>query len=191
MTAESERKFLRRVAGGHNIRLDGVGDILLRARGASVLDIGCSRGMVAYEFANNGAVMVHGCDSYEEGIQTAKEVFADLRAVESDFRVIDLSGGPSKLTDAYGTTRYDIIVMLATYHKLRRVMPPALLSSLMHSIAWRTKKYFVWRATSEKDHENTQEMTTIDSDLGPDLIRVHTSHLSHSLGLAAIWERGR
>jgi ribosomal protein L11 methylase PrmA len=69
-------------------------DLVLRAKGKSVFDIGCNRGMVGYQFAEQGAAVVHGCDNYEMGIQTAREVFADLRFVEGRFEVVDLTQGP-------------------------------------------------------------------------------------------------
>ena len=72
--------------GYHDIRLDGLTDLLLRARDASVLDLGCNRGLVGFEFANNGAQLVHGIDIYKEGIWTARQLFADLRNCELKIR---------------------------------------------------------------------------------------------------------
>jgi SAM-dependent methyltransferase len=92
--AGASYKVQRRVAGVNELRLDGMGDLLLRAKGKSVFDIGCNRGMVGYQFAQQGAAMVHGCDIYEKGIETAREVFADLRFVEGRFEVVDLTEGP-------------------------------------------------------------------------------------------------
>lgn len=184
-----EHKLMRRVAGDHNIRLDGMGDLLLRARGASVMDIGCNRGQVGYEFYQNGATLVHGCDNYAQGIAAAREWFADLRRVQSRFEVVDLTLGPSALAP-FGTQRYDIVLMLATYHKLKREMPAGRLSGLMKWLADRTIRYFAWRGTSDKPIENEEEMVAIDKDLAAcSLRRVHTSYISKMLGVAAIWER--
>lgn len=177
----------RRVAGYHDIRLDGMLDLVIRARGASVLDIGCNRGMVAFEMANNGARLVHGCDNYVEGIATARQMFADLRNVESQFEVVDLSEGGSAMR-VFGEVRYDIVLMLATLHKLKRIMEPTKLDGLMSVIAQRTNKWFGWRATSDKPLENDHEMKMLDRQLVP-LKRIHTSRISHTLGVAAIWER--
>jgi SAM-dependent methyltransferase len=182
-------KVQRRVAGEHDVRLDGMSDLLLRARGRSVFDIGCNRGMVGFEFARNGATLVHGCDIYEAGIKTAREVFADVRAVESQFEVCDLTKGPEGLRRFQGK-RYDITLCLATYHKLKREMEPAALTALMrHFGAW-TKGYFAWRATSDKADENDAEIKALDRDLGLEgLSRIHTSYISAELGVAAIWAR--
>ena len=179
----------RRVAGYHDFRLDGMTDLVLRCRGKSVFDIGCNRGMVGFEFAMNGAKLVHGCDIFEEGINTAREVFADVRAVESRFEVVDLTGGPKALS-VFGGQQYDITLCLATYHKLKRIMPAADLTALLQYFGKATKGYFGWRATSDKPAENDDEIIALDRDLQTvGLVRIHTSYISSELGVAAIWAR--
>ncbi|AZV21468.1 hypothetical protein [Mesorhizobium sp. M7A.F.Ce.TU.012.03.2.1] len=179
----------RRVAGYHDFRMDGMTDLVLRAHGKSVFDIGCNRGMVGFEFAGNGATTVHGCDNYEPGILAAREIFADLRKVHSRFEIVDLTGGPPALK-VFGAKKYDITLCLATYHKLKRIMEPADLSALMQYFGKQTKGYFAWRGTSDKPAENEQELYALDVDLGfVGLERIHTSHISAELGVAAIWCR--
>lgn len=179
----------RRVAGYHDIRMDGMSDLLIRAKGMAVFDIGCNRGMVGFEFACNGAAVVHGCDLYEKGIETAREVFADLRSVESRFEVVDLTKGPGALSAFVGQT-YDVTLCLATYHKLKRVMKPDDISALMQHFGKTTKQYFAWRATSDKPGENDGEIASLDQDLAKvGLVRIHTSYISTELGVAAIWAR--
>lgn len=186
MTILDEHKLMRRVVGWHDIRMDGITDLVLRAKGASVLDIGCNRGLVGFEFANNGAVLVHGCDNYADGIATARGVFCDLRNVKSRFEVVDLAGGPDALLAAFGEdypAQYDIVLMLATYHKLKRIMSPGALKELMLHFAERTGTYFGWRGRIE-------EMAEIDAIFGITLTRIHTSHISNDMEpAAAIWMR--
>ena len=130
---------------------------------------------------------MHGCDNYAPGIETARQLFADLRSVECRFEVVDLTqGGPA--LKVFGDVRYDIVLMLAVYHKLKRVMEPRNMEFLMGTVADRTNKWFGWRATSDKPAENHEEMKVLDKQLAP-LKRVHTSYLSKTLGVAAIWER--
>jgi 2-polyprenyl-3-methyl-5-hydroxy-6-metoxy-1,4-benzoquinol methylase len=179
----------RRVAGYHDVRMDGISDLVLRCSDKSVFDIGCNRGMVGLEFAMNGARKVHGIDIYEQGILTAREVFADLRSVESRFEVCDLTKGPAAVKALFGGP-YDFVLCLATYHKITRVMPADRLGELMRHFGSMTKRYFAWRATSDKPDQNDAEMKTLDRDLHScGLARVHTSYLSHELGVAAVWER--
>lgn len=185
----AQYKVQRRVAGYHDIRMDGMSDLVLRARGKSVFDIGCNRGMVGFEFAVNGASKVHGCDLYEDGIKTAREVFADLRSVDSRFEVVDLIGGPKALKPFNGNT-YDVTLCLATYHKLKRIMPASELTDLIQYFGRWTKGYFAWRGTSDKPAENDDEIKALDRDLGAvGMARIHTSYISAELGVAAIWAR--
>ncbi len=188
MNVEHEKRLMRRVAGYHDLRLDGMLDLTIRARGASVMDIGCNRGLVGFEMANNGASVVHGCDNYAEGIEVARHLFVDLRNVDAQFECVDLTRGPAAMRP-FGGRPYDIILMLATYHKLKRLMPENVLAELMAHLAGRVTKWFGWRGTSEKTSENELEMQAIDKLFRGVLKRVHTSYLSHTLGVAAIWER--
>lgn len=186
----SNYRVERRVAGYYNFRMDGMSDLLGRARGSRVFDIGCNRGIVGYDFALNGAKQVDGCDIYGKGVETAREVFADLRECKSRFEVVDLTRGPKALGD-FQPAEYDITLCLATYHKLKRVMPKDELSELFRFFGRWTRGYFGWRGTSEKHDENDAEMAALDRDLGAEgLSRIHTSYISAELGVAAIWARG-
>ena len=185
---KDEHGMQRRVAGTHDIRMDGITDLVLRAKDASVFDIGCNRGLVSLEMAQNGARLVAGCDNYADGIQTARHIFADIRHVKSQFEVVDLTKpDPFK---SFTEKTYDIILMLATYHKIKRVMKPEDLTVLMKEIGSKTQHYFGWRATSYKVDENEIEIENLDRDLGEvGLHRIHTSYISKQLGVAAIWAR--
>lgn len=186
----SENKMMRRVQGMHDIRLDGMTDILMRAPGASVLDLGCNRGRVSDEFARNGAWLVHGCDIDPVCVEVCRHLLCDLRMVTSKFEVVDLTGGGAAMTAAFGKQKYDIIVMLATYHKIKRKMAEHDLTALITHLGERCEKFFCWRGTSDKPHENEQEMRSLDRDLGASgLKRIHTSHISLQLGVCAIWAR--
>ncbi len=184
MKREDEKGLQRRVAGYHDIRLDGLTDIVTRAKGQRVLDLGCNRGLVGFEMANNGAVKVHGCDIDPGCIDVARGVFIDLRAVDGKFEVVDLTK-----EIPFPNERYDITLMIATYHKLKRIMPVPALSALMINLAKRTDKFFVWRGNGS-NIEAREEMETIDRDFkGTGFKRVHTTELSLTLGLAAIWAK--
>lgn len=188
MDRDPVSKLQRRVAGYHDLRLDGISDLLFRARGASVFDVGCNRGLVGFEFANNGARLVHGCDNVPEVIRTAQELFADLRNVQSRFEVVDLTQGPDALK-VFGNGQYDITVLLATVHKIARMMSGPALSILQRHLGRMTTKYLAWRSTATDIGANEIEMGRLDNDLGAvGLKRVQTSYLS-DLGPAAIWAR--
>jgi len=178
--------LMRRVQGYHDIRLDGIGDLLHRARGASVFDIGCNRGLAGFEFANNGASRVMGCDLFEDGIICARHIFADLRAVPHRFEVVDLTGGEKAIQAAFGKAAeltHDITLMLATYHKLKRIEgAQKWLPDLMVYFGKKTNKYFGWRGFEEE----IPELDKLLASAG--LVRIHTSLIS-DIQPAAIWAR--
>lgn len=179
----------RRVVGAHHYRLDGLNDLVRRAGGASVLDIGCNRGAASLEMAYAGAALVHGCDNYRKGIESCREFFADLRSVESKFEVVDLTEGAASL-GVFGGQRYDITMLLATYHKLKRDMPDYRLSGLIKEIGRRTTRYFAWRGTKDQHEANDAEIAAIDRDLRDQgMVRVHTSYIATEMGVTAIWAR--
>lgn len=180
----------RRVAGPHDLRLDGVADILTRCRGKTVLDLGCNRGMVCYEMAQNGARLVHGADNGENAIQTAREVFADMRNVDFRFEVVDLSEGPKSL-DVFGRGNWDIILFLATMHKLGRIMTERDLREFVRHLGSRCNKWLVWRSTERNKVGNNLERQMLDEELGHNGFRaVHYSEMS-VLGPAGIWQKGQ
>lgn len=182
---EPGAKLMRRVQGYHDLRLDGIGDLLHRARGATVFDIGCNRGLAGFEFACNGAHRVMGCDNYEDGIVAARHLFCDLRGTEHRFEVVDLTAGEAGLRKAFGKDadlKHSIVLMLATYHKLKRIMTPKDLSALMRYFGSRTGEFFGWRGYED-------ELPQLDRDLGAvGLTRIHTSMIS-DIQPAAIWAR--
>ena len=182
MVARDEHGIQRRVTGAHDLRLDGIGDLLSRARGARVLDVGCNRGMAGYEFAVNGAALVHGCDHYAKGIETAREIFADIRNVASRFEVVDLSA-PGAFAEVFGPERYDIVLLLAVFHKLKRVMVAQALDALIADLGDRTDRYVGWRGYAEE----IPELDAIFARCG--LTRIHTSEISETICPAAIWRR--
>lgn len=172
----------RVVAGLHDIRFDGLSDLLLRARGRSVLDVGCNRGHTLYDFALNGAKLVHGCDIFGPGMAAARQWFAEVRDCDSQFEAIDLSKGPASLS-VFGDNRYDIVLLLGVYHKIKREMSEELLSQLMISLGHRAIEFFGWSGYVE-------ELIQLDLDMeAAGLKRIHTSEIGGVGHPAAIWRR--
>lgn len=170
----------RRVAGLHDIRFDGLSDLLLRARGCSVIDIGCNRGHVAYDFAMNGARLVHGCDIDASSIQAARIWFSELLHCRSQFEVVNLERGRSAL-DVFGPEGYDIVLFIGVVHKLKRVMKDDALRDLLAEFSRRTITYFGWNGY-------TEDLSMMD-DMLVGLTRVHTSELALPGRPSAIWKR--
>ncbi len=184
---DDPRNLMRRVAGYHDIRMDGISDLVLRARGASVLDVGCNRGLVGFEFANNGARLVHGCDLYEDGIKTAREIFKDLSNVVSRFEVVDLTKEGS--IGVFGNYPYDIVLLLAVVHKLRRVMKEDDIREFVRKCGGLTRRYIGWRSVSNDKLKAKGEMEYMDEWLGAVGMRREQTSFISDLGPAAIWAK--
>jgi hypothetical protein len=67
-------------------------------------------------------------------------------------------------------------------------MPADKLSALVKNLADRCARWFVWRGPTDIP-EGLEEMASLDRDLAPRFERVHTSTLSKTLGVAAVWEK--
>jgi hypothetical protein len=179
----------RRVRGYHDIRMDGISDLVLRSRGPSVFDIGCNRGAgrlrVRRQRGHQGPRLRH----LRAGHQDGPGVFADLRSVESRFEVCDLTRGPAALKRFEGQS-YDITLCLATYHKLKRVMPPADLSELMQHFGRWTRATSPGAAPRTSRRENDRRSRRWTRTWRGRPRRIHTSYISAELGVAAIWAQG-
>lgn len=174
---------VRRVVGIHEIRFDGLSDLLLRAHGCSVLDVGCNRGHLAWDFASNGASIVHGCDIHKPSIQCARMWFSEHPHVQSKFEVVNLEQGPKAVEQAFGNAVYDIVLLIGVQHKLKRVMDAASLDLLLVHLGKRATVYFGWNGYIE----DMRQMDTCLEAVG--LKRVHTSELALPGRPAAIWKR--
>jgi len=151
----TDKGIQRRAINFSAFRLDGLCDLIPRFPGTSVFDIGCNRGGVCSDAVFYGARIVHGCDIFTDGVFVANQIFADNRAVEARFEVLDLTKGPGAVKAAFGDkyrAEYDFMVMLAVYHKLRRIMKLEDLLYLVDHFAHHCGRYFVWRGSAgEKD----------------------------------------
>lgn len=178
-----EKHLVRRVMGIHEIRFDGLSDLLLRAHGCSVFDVGCNRGHVAWDFATNGARLVHGCDIHGPSIQCAKMWFSEHPHVESKFAVVDLTKGKDAIHKAFGEQFYDIVLLIGVQHKLKRTMTHNHLSDLISHLGSRAITYFGWNGYSEDLPQMRDALNKVNLQL------VHTSELALPGRPACIWKR--
>lgn len=173
----------KRVQSLHDVRFEGLSDLMLRARGRSVLDVGCNRAHTLYDFAQNGAKLVHGCDIFGPGMAAAQQWFAEVSECESKFEAVDLSKGAAALDAAFPNTRYDIVLMIGVLHKLMREMPAEAISGLMQNLGRRAIEFFGWSGYPD-------EIPQLDFDMGAcGLKRIHTSEMAGVGHPAAIWRR--
>ena len=178
-----ETHLVRRVVGIHEIRFDGLSDLLLRAHGASVFDVGCNRGHVGWDFAMNGASIVHGCDIHGPSVQCARLWFSEHPHVESKFEVVDLTKGPDAIKETFPTGQYDIVLLLGVQHKLKRTMKADQISELIKYLGERTLTYFAWNGDG-----NDLDLAE-DALEGTGLETVHYSELNKPKWPSVIWKR--
>jgi 2-polyprenyl-3-methyl-5-hydroxy-6-metoxy-1,4-benzoquinol methylase len=172
-----------RVKGALEDRLSGLHDLLRCAQGASVLDIGINHGLISFEFARHGAALVHGCDIHKQGVETAREIFTEVRT-QSRFDVVDLMKGPAALEKSFGAdyrSRYDIVLFLSVYHLLKQQVSDGVIRELVHHLVDRTQRFFAVRTIM------IDELRTILAATG--LQRVHFSALSSVVSPVEIWRR--
>ena len=177
----------RTIYGCHGDRLAGLRDLFQYARGLSVLDIAMNHGLVSLELARRGVSLVHGCDYHEPGVLAARAIFDEFK-IPSRFEAVDLTGGPEALQAAFGADylpRYDIVLFLGIYHKLKEQASDAEIEPLVRHLATRAARYFVVRAASSA---LLDELAPMLRDAG--LRKVHFSALSLVVGPMEIWQRG-
>lgn len=137
---------MKNFSGNQWDRFRGLEPLLNQCEGWSILDVGMSDGLVAYEFARRGAKKVHGLDIEADRVEFARRLFSAV-PVQSRFSCLDCSKVESlrKGTDS----SYDLVLFLAVYQKLERKGCPDL-PRVMEAITSRAGKYFALRSSSER-----------------------------------------
>jgi hypothetical protein len=173
----------RSISGTHEDRLSGLRDLLYCAQGMTVLDIAMNHGLIAFELARFGAVLVHGCDVHAPSVNAAREIFAEI-AIPSRFEVVDLTAGSAALESAFGKDyrhSYDTVLFLGIYHKLKEQTSDSVIADVVCHLMNRTARYFVIRTPM------IDELDAIVVNKG--FKKVHYSALSPIVGPMEIWQR--
>ena len=124
----------------------------------TVLDIGCSAGLVAYEFARAGAKLIHGIDLLIDEVTLANDIMYHT-GIEYDFHAIDLRQGPAEIERMFEKNEYDVVLFLGMYHHLVKQLSFDQLFELINWIMLRTKKYLLVRTGDFKEIENVIKPT--------------------------------
>lgn len=138
----------RRVVGEKNFTSDtfsrfvGLEELLDNAQGKSVLDLGCNESLISYEFARNGARLIHGLEKDFSRVVFGKRLFRDV-AIEHRVETSDFSHPPARLDQehAWLLPKYDMVLFLGVYHHLTLVLDEAGLRAfldwtLAHTSDW-------------------------------------------------------
>lgn len=104
-------------------RLNGLESLLESAKGATLLDVGCFDGLIAYEFFRSGARLAHGIDNDSLHLETAGRIFAQVdvpsRFVHADLRKAD---AVSRALQGHGLHQYDVVLFLGVFQHIFRSM---------------------------------------------------------------------
>ncbi len=139
---------LKLIRGNQLGRMAGLEPLEHLAPGRSILDVGSHRGLISYELAKYAPSLIHGFDIYQRGIDTSREIFADIE-LPSEFHVANLSLGLDEFQSQFGDIllpQYDIVLMLAVFQHIKKQMDGEELKRLMEYFTDVCGRYFVLRA---------------------------------------------
>jgi 2-polyprenyl-3-methyl-5-hydroxy-6-metoxy-1,4-benzoquinol methylase len=152
--------------GDITMRLAGLEPLLEAAKGATLLDLGCFDGLIAYEFARSGARLVHGIDNDARHLETAERIFAQVD-IPSRFAHADLrkSGAIARALGGDGVARYDIVLFLGVFQHIFRQMSEPRRQELVADITRRTGSLLAVRIPDDQWHEFDRLLTDADLKL--------------------------
>lgn len=131
-------------------RIAGLEVLLRAAKDASVLDLGCFDGLIAYEFARSGAKLVHGLDNDGYHLDTARRIFSQVEVpsmfVHADLRQAD---AVRRALGDQGRRKYDIVLFLGVYQHIYRSMSPQRRKDLVAGIVDRADPYLAIRVPQD------------------------------------------
>lgn len=144
--AKSDDPDLLLVAGSPEDRLAGLGPLLARARGCSILDVACHNGLNSAAFAEAGARAIDGFDFWRPGIDQARENLAK-HPIPTRFAVCDLRRGLAEVQASLAPfpEEYDIVLYLGIHHHLLRQMNRVETESMATRLASLAKRYVAVR----------------------------------------------
>ncbi len=127
-------------------RIAGFDLVLGKAQDASVLDIGCYDGLIAYEFFRAGAKQIHGLDNDAYHLATANRIFSQV-AIDHAFAYADMRqpNAIAKYLGVHYQDQYDIVCFLGVYQHIYRDMSEALREALIHQVSSLASKLLMVR----------------------------------------------
>lgn len=99
----------------------GLDEALDRARGKSVLDLGCAEGLISLEFAKAGATSVVGIERHEFHLAVARQVLARSGLKNVTFVERMLEDVIKADEDGQIVWHADVVLALAIIHKLKDI----------------------------------------------------------------------
>ena len=144
----SRRKKLYK--GSISERISGIFDFDIDYTGKTILDVGCSIGMIAYEISKSRPKSIHGIDSYRPAVNTARSIFMGVDT-ESEFHAVDLAN--DRALHRVLKPRYDIVLYLAVWQHLRRSEGRQKAAEITRELAGRCEEYLLARTPLKEEKE--------------------------------------
>lgn len=147
-------------------RLAGLEPLLEAARGATLLDLGCFDGLIAYEFFRSGAKLVHGIDNDARHLETAGRIFSQAD-IPSRFAHADLRKprAVALALGADGLAKYDIVLFLGVYQHIFRSMNDRRRNELVADIVRRSGSLLAVRVPDDVWDEFERRLPAGDLEL--------------------------
>jgi SAM-dependent methyltransferase len=136
--------------GDIRMRIAGLESLLQAAKDATVLDLGCFDGLIAYDFARSGARLIHGLDNDALHLDTAGRIFSQVD-MPSVFVHADLRK-PNAIGHALGDlacSKYDIVLFLGVFQHIYRSMSMRQRQDLVDSILDRAGSFLAIRTPQD------------------------------------------
>ncbi|HAV77201.1 MAG TPA: hypothetical protein DCX53_07595 [Anaerolineae bacterium] len=136
-------------------RIDGLEFLLNNCKGASILDVGCAEGLISYEFAKNGAKLIHGFEIDRRRVEFAKLLFQEV-PIEHNFVAANIAVDFNKFQKQHShflLDKYDIVLYLGVYHHLIKQNSVEVVQGFISAMLSRTINYFAVRTNKLLEFE--------------------------------------
>lgn len=127
-------------------RIDGFERLFEMAKGATILDLGCYDGLIAYEFFRSGAKLIHGLDNDAYHLSTAARIFSQVN-IPFKFSHADLRK-PDAIPAALGEAcleKYDMVLLLGVYQHIYKSMSEQQRRAMVDNMLARVRSVFAVR----------------------------------------------
>tara|TARA_B110000438_G_C15685415_1_gene594301 strand:+ start:307 stop:957 length:651 start_codon:yes stop_codon:yes gene_type:complete len=186
---KSRRTEKTRYQGKAKERLNGLEYLLERCEGKTVLDIGCSDGLIDLEFSKSGISLIHGIEIETSAVEDARKNFEGL-SLNYKFIQGDLALSKSEFEKKYAEfleEKYDIVLFLAVYHHLKYQMSSKGLQSFVENLFSKVSKWLAIRGNNEDLKKGSPLSIILERQ---NFKEVHTADRNNpKLGIIKIFER--
>ncbi len=120
-------------------RFDGLEILFNNCKNKSILDLGSCDGLIAYEFARNGASRIDLFEKDKNRIKFSKRLFRDV-PIESNHIALDIIKNFSKLENNT-QKKYDIVLFLGLYHHIKAAYKAKDIKRFIDFLVNKTREY--------------------------------------------------